>query len=163
LFYAYCLSFTEPLFSYWARTDTSYLYLSTCSLVVLILVPDSQYTSLVLASYRDFVPAKVPKSCQINSLESYNFFCLIQLEFCVIFLSRDSRSDVNCCANHPTSLDCTKFCHRITWYSTVTNCVSKVLREYLWIGGTCHHRINWYSTVTNCVSKVVIITCELVV
>jgi hypothetical protein len=32
--------------------------LSTCSLVVLILVPDSQYTSLVLASYRDLVLAE---------------------------------------------------------------------------------------------------------
>jgi hypothetical protein len=39
----------------------SYLYLSTCSPTVLILVPDSQYTSLVLASYWDFVLAHSTK------------------------------------------------------------------------------------------------------
>jgi hypothetical protein len=68
----YCLSCTESLFSYWACNDISYLYLSTFSPTVLILVLDSQYTSLVLASTPDFVLAHSTKICQINSLESYN-------------------------------------------------------------------------------------------
>jgi hypothetical protein len=29
----------------------------------------------------------------------------------------------------------TKCHHRIIWYSAVTNCVSKIVRDYLWFGG----------------------------
>jgi hypothetical protein len=55
------------LVAYWVLDLLLGLYrhivpvLSTCFLVVLILVPDSQYTSLVLASYQDFVLAKSTK------------------------------------------------------------------------------------------------------
>jgi hypothetical protein len=65
-FHAYCLLCTESLFSHWARNDISYLYLSTCSPAVLILVLDTQYPFLYWHPIEILNWSILPKSCHNN-------------------------------------------------------------------------------------------------